>query len=88
LILIELPTNRVRRSTSAEFEIDIESDYTVAKIKERIQEKENVPPRQQTLLLDGKQMSDNKTASEYKLESGTTLQLIMAIMKIESEPLS
>jgi ubiquitin-like protein Nedd8 len=74
-----LPTNRVYISTSAEFEIDIDPDYTIAKIKECIHEKEKIPPPQQTLLLKGKQMSDVKTGSEYKLEDGTTLQLILAL---------
>jgi hypothetical protein len=31
------------------------------------------------LLLDGRQMSDDKTASEYKLQEGATLHMILPL---------
>jgi ubiquitin-like protein Nedd8 len=74
-----MPTNRVRTSTGNEIEFDIEPDYTVIKIKERVEEKLGIPPPQQRLILSGKQMSDDKTASEYKLEEGVTLHLILTL---------
>ena len=44
-----------------------------------IGEKGNILPPQLTLILDGQKMSDDKTASEYKLEDGATLHLILAL---------
>jgi ubiquitin-like protein Nedd8 len=78
-VLTLITANRVRIVTGKEIELDIEPECTVAKIKEHVEEKEGVLPPQQTLLFDGKQMSDDKTASEYELQEGATLQLILAL---------
>jgi ubiquitin-like protein Nedd8 len=43
------------------------------KIKQLVYEKMMVPPPQLTLLLHGQKMSDEKTASDYALENGATI---------------
>ena len=48
-------------------------------IKERIEEKEGIPPVQQRLIFGGKQMNDNKTAADYKIEGGSVLHLVLAL---------
>jgi hypothetical protein len=48
--------HRVRTLTGKEIELDIEPDYKVQKIKERVEEKEGIPPVQQRLIYGGKQM--------------------------------
>jgi ubiquitin-like protein Nedd8 len=58
----------VKTLTGKEIEIDIESDDTIARIKERVEEKEGIPPPQQRLIFGGKQMQDEKKASEYNIE--------------------
>ncbi|KAH0250509.1 hypothetical protein KCV00_g200, partial [Aureobasidium melanogenum] len=70
---------RVRTLTGKEIELDIEPDYKVSRIKERVEEKEGIPPAQQRLIFGGKQMNDDKTASEYQLEGGATLHLVLAL---------
>jgi ubiquitin-like protein Nedd8 len=47
---------RVRTLTGKEIELDIEPDYKVSRIKERVEEKEGIPPVQQRLIFGGKQM--------------------------------
>lgn len=68
----------------------------MSKIKERVEEKEGIPPVQQRLIYGGKQMyiytspstadvltasprSDDKTATDYHLEGGATLHLVLAL---------
>lgn len=68
----------------------------VSRIKERVEEKEGIPPVQQRLIFGGKQMcvakkvqrchsdssshrNDDKTASDYNLEGGATLHLVLAL---------
>lgn len=51
----------------------------VSRIKERVEEKEGIPPAQQRLIFGGKQMNDDKTAEEYGLEGGNTLHLVLAL---------
>lgn len=70
---------KVRTLTGKEIELDIESDYKVSRIKERVEEKEGIPPVQQRLIYGGKQMADEKTAEDYNLEGGTTLHLVLAL---------
>ncbi|KAI4748084.1 hypothetical protein E4T50_01626 [Aureobasidium sp. EXF-12298] len=95
---------KVRTLTGKEIELDIEPDYKVSRIKERVEEKEGIPPAQQRLIFGGKQMyvwnrsleinakdgrhatdeiriyrNDDKTASEYQLEGGATLHLVLAL---------
>ncbi|KAJ9143633.1 hypothetical protein NKR19_g6763 [Coniochaeta hoffmannii] len=70
---------KVRTLTGKEIELDIESDYKVAQIKEKVEEKEGIPPVQQRLIYGGKQMVDDKTAADYQLEGGATLHLVLAL---------
>ncbi|KAI3551530.1 ubiquitin family protein [Colletotrichum filicis] len=54
-------------------------DREVSQIKEKVEEKEGIPPVQQRLIYGGKQMVDDKSASEYGLEAGATLHLVLAL---------
>ena len=49
-------TYRVRTLTGKEIELDIEPSDKVQTIKERVEEKEGIPPAQQRLIFSGKQM--------------------------------
>ncbi|EOD36186.1 hypothetical protein EMIHUDRAFT_454555 [Emiliania huxleyi CCMP1516] len=53
---------KVKTLTGKEIEIDIETDDTISRIKERVEEKEGIPPPQQRLIFGGKQMNDDKKA--------------------------
>ena len=49
--LVRVVQIKVKTLTGKEIEIDIESDDTIARIKERVEEKEGIPPPQQRLIL-------------------------------------
>ncbi|KAK3085601.1 hypothetical protein FSP39_005992 [Pinctada imbricata] len=65
--------------TGKEIEIDIEPTDKVERIKERVEEKEGIPPPQQRLIFSGKQMNDEKTAQDYKVTGGSVLHLVLAL---------
>jgi len=44
-----------------------------------VEEKEGIPPPQQRLIFSGKQMNDEKTASDYKVTGGSVLHLVLAL---------
>lgn len=48
--------NNSQTLTGKEIEIDIEPTDKVDRIKERVEEKEGIPPQQQRLIFSGKQM--------------------------------
>ncbi|GAB0202255.1 TERF1-interacting nuclear factor 2 [Grus japonensis] len=68
-----------RTLTGKEIEIDIEPTDKVERIKERVEEKEGIPPQQQRLIYSGKQMNDEKTAADYKIQGGSVLHLVLAL---------
>uniref|UniRef100_A0A8C2MLS4 Ubiquitin-like domain-containing protein n=1 Tax=Cricetulus griseus TaxID=10029 RepID=A0A8C2MLS4_CRIGR len=57
-----------------EIEIDIEPTD-----KERVEEKEGIPPQQQQFIYSGKQMNDEKIAADYKILGGSVLRLVLAL---------
>lgn len=60
-------------------EIDIEPTDTISRVKERIEEKEGIPPPQQRLIFGGKQMNEDKAIGTYGVEGGSTLHLVLAL---------
>ncbi|KAL1431863.1 hypothetical protein MTO96_013954 [Rhipicephalus appendiculatus] len=62
---------KVKTLTGKEIEIDIEPNDKVERIKERVEEKEGIPPAQQR--------NDEKTATEYKVQGGSVLHLVLAL---------
>lgn len=59
--------------------IDVESTDKILVIKEKLEEKEGIPPAQQRLIFQGKQLKDDKTVNSYKLKGGTVLHLVVAL---------
>ena len=70
---------KVRTLTGKEIEIDIDLTDTMQRVKERVEEKEGIPPVQQRLIFAGKQMNDDKTAKDYNIEGGSVLHLVLAL---------
>ena len=63
---------KVKTLTGKEIEIDIESEDTIARIKERVEEKEGIPPAQQRLIFGGKQMVPRKLSGrEFEIGART-----------------
>lgn len=54
---------KVKTLTGKEIEIDIEPSDKVERIKERVEEKEGIPPPQQRLIFSGKQVFNPKHMS-------------------------
>ncbi|KAG5887100.1 hypothetical protein JTB14_000733 [Gonioctena quinquepunctata] len=65
--------------TGEERMIDVEASDKIMVIKEKLEEKEGIPPEQQRLIFQGKQLKDDKTVNSYKLKGGTVLHLVVAL---------
>ncbi|KAG7571329.1 hypothetical protein FFLO_00681 [Filobasidium floriforme] len=70
---------KVKLLTGREIEIDVEPSMTVAEAKKRVEAKSAIPPAQQRLIFAGKAMQDDKKLSDFKLEGGSTIHLVLSL---------
>lgn len=59
--------------------VEVDPSDKVLFIKEKLEEQEGIPPEQQRLIYQGRQLNDDKSLNSYKLKNGTVLHLVVAL---------
>ena len=67
----------VKTLTGAAFAFDVDRSTTVAALKQRIAESQDIPVERQRLIFAGKQLEDERTLGDYNVQKDATLHLVL-----------
>ena len=70
---------KVKLIRSKEFEIEVQPDTKIEKLKEMIAENQTIKPKLQQLIFSRKLLSDENTIMDYGIKNGSVIHLVLTL---------
>ena len=69
----------VKTLTGKSIPLNVQASLTLGKLKKKVQDAEGIPVDQQRLMFGGEQMEDGHTLSDYNIQKGSVIHLVLRL---------